>query len=193
MKKIQLNQHEIEVPAQEPVLAIDEPTVVAPKKPLITQKGTAMKSATQKIPAILYSLLAIAAVAGIGTGFGISRLNAKTPSIEVQNMTVGSPTDQINVDDVFGSPNEEIFKDSAEGVVVEGGIGGEGSHYLARPGGVSQNVYMTSSSVDLEKFVGTKVKVWGETFSAQKAGWLMDVGRVKVLELDVAVPTEEEE
>jgi len=36
--------------------------------------------------------------------------------------------------------------------------------------------------IDLEKFVGRKVKVWGQTFAAQKAGWLMDVGKLKVLE-----------
>jgi hypothetical protein len=30
--------------------------------------------------------------------------------------------------------------------------------------------------------VGKKVQVWGETFKGQKAGWLMDVGRIKALE-----------
>jgi hypothetical protein len=36
--------------------------------------------------------------------------------------------------------------------------------------------------VDLDRFVNHKVTVWGETFAAQKVGWLMDVGAVKVLE-----------
>lgn len=82
---------------------------------------------------------------------------------------------------VYGSENEEIFKDVAEGKLEKGGIDGEGSHKLIRPGGKSQTVYLTSSVIDLDKFVGKKVKVWGETFAAEKAGWLMDVGRLKVL------------
>ncbi len=64
----------------------------------------------------------------------------------------------------------------------KGGLEGEGSHKLIRPGGDDQTVYLTSSIVDLDKFAGHKVKVWGETFSSQKAGWLMDVGKLKVLE-----------
>ncbi|MDO8269715.1 MAG: hypothetical protein Q7T54_03530, partial [Candidatus Levybacteria bacterium] len=63
----------------------------------------------------------------------------------------------------------------------EGGIDGEGEYHLERPGGDSQNVYMSSSTVDLAQFTGRKVKVWGQTNSAQKAGWLMDVGKVEVL------------
>jgi len=35
--------------------------------------------------------------------------------------------------------------------------------------------------IDLESFTGKKVKVWGETISAQKAGWLMDVGKIQVI------------
>ena len=59
---------------------------------------------------------------------------------------------------------------------------GEGSFHLERPGGTSQNVYLTSSTVDLSEYVGKKVKVYGETFQGEKAGWLMDVGLVEVLQ-----------
>ena len=61
-----------------------------------------------------------------------------------------------------------------------------------RPGGPSQNVYLTSSVVDLNLFVDHKVQIWGESFAAHKAGWLMDVGRVKILELNAPKPFEEE-
>lgn len=81
-----------------------------------------------------------------------------------------------------GSTNLETFSDTATGVIEKGGINGEGSHKLIREGGPSQTAYLTSSVVDLDQFAGKKVQVWGETFSAQKAGWLMDVGRVKILE-----------
>ena len=38
---------------------------------------------------------------------------------------------------------------------------------------------LTSSVVDLTKYEGKKVKVFGETQKALKEGWLMDVGKVE--------------
>ena len=73
-------------------------------------------------------------------------------------------------------------KDQAEGVLKEGGIDGEGAYHLERPGGESQNVYLTSSIIDLSEYIDRKVKVWGETNAAKSAGWLMDVGRLQILE-----------
>ena len=42
-----------------------------------------------------------------------------------------------------------------------------------------KTLYLTSSTVDLSVYIG-KVKVWGQTFTGQKAGWLMDVGLVEI-------------
>ncbi|MFH1970913.1 MAG: hypothetical protein ABIJ05_00815, partial [Patescibacteria group bacterium] len=81
-----------------------------------------------------------------------------------------------------GIADEETFRDSAEGLLEEGGVNGEGTHHLTREGGISQTVYLTSTVIDLESFVGKKVTVWGETISAKKAGWLMDVGKIRVTE-----------
>lgn len=81
-----------------------------------------------------------------------------------------------------GIEDTSTLPDTAEGVLVQGGIEGEGTYHLERSGGPSQNIYLTSTVIDLESFVGKKVKVWGETLSALRAGWLMDVGRVKVIE-----------
>ena len=81
-----------------------------------------------------------------------------------------------------GLADEATFKDSAEGVLEEGGVDGEGTHHLVRPGGPSQNVYLTSTVIDLQAFVGKKVKILGQTIGARQAGWLMDVGLVKVIE-----------
>lgn len=72
--------------------------------------------------------------------------------------------------------------DTATGKLVDGGINGEGSFHLERDGGPSKNVYLTSSVIDLSSFVGKKVEVWGETLASKKAGWLMDVVKVKVVE-----------
>lgn len=140
-------------------------------------------------------IIVIILVAGTLSGWGVSALTKGKSSLGV-----GTPlksSDQaaqagVKVGDIVGVPDEKSFKDSAEGVLVAGGAEGEGSHHILRVGGPSQNVYLTSSVVDLDLFVGDKVQVWGETFSAQKAGWLMDVGRVKVQELNSTPPFQEE-
>lgn len=81
-----------------------------------------------------------------------------------------------------GVADEATFRDSAEGILREGGVDGEGTHHLERGFGPEKDVYLISTVIDLQTFVGKRVKVWGETISAQKAGWLMDVGRIKVIE-----------
>ncbi len=115
---------------------------------------------------------------GVATGYGLSRMN---PSTGVPKK-LKSVEEGITVGSTYGVDDEKAFTDSAEGQLTEGGIDGEGSHHLVRPGGESQNVYLTSSIIDLDQFVGRSVKVWGATFEAQQAGWLMDVGRLQVLE-----------
>jgi hypothetical protein len=72
--------------------------------------------------------------------------------------------------------------DDATGTIKEGGTGNEGTHHLDREGGVDQTVYLTSSVIDLSSFVGKKVKVWGQTLASKKAGWLMDVAKVQVVQ-----------
>ena len=115
---------------------------------------------------------------GVGTGFGLSKFTEQTgTSIVPAMLNPNAP----QIGKTYGSGDESTFKDTAEGVFLEGGIEGEGQYHLERPGGDSQHVYMTSSLVDLSQFLGKKVKVWGETQKAQKAGWLMDVGKVQVL------------
>jgi hypothetical protein len=119
----------------------------------------------------------IVAVLGMGTGFVLSKVSSATGK---QIIPVGS-IDPTLKGKTFGSEDQETFKDTAEGKLEEGGIEGEGQYHLVRPGGESQNVYLTSSLVDLSQFIGRKIKVWGQTQKAQTAGWLMDVGRVEVL------------
>ena len=89
--------------------------------------------------------------------------------------------EKIKAGEEFGSKTQ-AFKDTTIGVLEKNGIGSEGTHKLIREGGPSQTAYLTSSILDLDQFVGKKIQIWGETFQAQKAGWLMDVGRVKILE-----------
>ena len=125
-------------------------------------------------------------VLGVVSGFGLTRLQAGSSSISQQNGNVEQVSEtgeveNIEVGKTYGR-NDEIFSSEAEGVLKDGGINGEGTHHLEREGGESQTAYLTSSVVDLDQFIDRKVKVYGETFAGQKAGWLMDVGAVKVLE-----------
>lgn len=108
-------------------------------------------------------------LSGRGGGVGLSSPSQLAPGTELKGQE-------------FGSKDSGAFPDSAVGILEKGGINGEGTHKLVREGGESQTAYLTSSLVDLDPLVGKKIEVWGETFKAQKAGWLMDVGRVKVLE-----------
>ena len=117
-----------------------------------------------------FTFIAIAVIVGSILGFGFSRFNKKT---------TGSK-DTKNTTQSAGIVDKKTFKDSVEGILREGGIDGEGNFHIERPGGESQNAYLTSSTVDLSVYVGKKVKVWGQTFSGQKAGWLMDVGLVEI-------------
>jgi len=121
-------------------------------------------------------IIVVIVVLGLLSGYGLYtyktsgtvRLAGK--DVEV----VSTPTEE-------GVKDASTFKDTATGKVItnDGKITTEGTHILTR-GDVSQNVYLTSSVIDLSKYEGKMVQVWGETFSGQKAGWLMDVGRIKV-------------
>lgn len=127
----------------------------------------------------LFIILIVAVVMGAMSGYILS---SKKETAGGNTLTSGSiNSSKITKGIVVGSNDTKTFKDIAMGALKEGGIDGEGQFHLVRPGGDSQNVYLTSSSVDLSKFVGRKIKVWGETQKAQYAGWLMDVGRVEVL------------
>lgn len=128
---------------------------------------------------MMFFISFIVVVWGFMTGFILARNRGRLFPQKLQR-TVGE--EGVKKGMVVGVLDERTFRDTTEGKLEEGGINGEGSHHLVRPGGESQNVYLTSSIVDLDQFVDHEVKVWGETFSAQKAGWLMDVGKLEVLE-----------
>lgn len=125
------------------------------------------------LPLILLTILIV--LAGVATGWFLS-------GGKVQRSKESGIPASVQTAKEAGVKDETAFRDSAEGVLRQGGINGEGTHHLERDGGPSQYVYLTSSVIDLSAFEGKKVKVWGETISAAKAGWFMDVGRVKVIE-----------
>ena len=145
-------------------------------------------NSNDKLKKVLVGVVVV--IGGVLSGYGLSSLQAQNIT-SPETVTIADAKN-LKAGDVFGSKDEDAFPDPAEGVLVKGGIEGEGSHHLLREGGVSRNVYLTSSVLDLDVFVDHRVEVSGETFNAQKAGWLMDVGRVEVIELNAEKPFEEE-
>ncbi|MBP9813670.1 hypothetical protein KBC80_00620 [Candidatus Woesebacteria bacterium] len=87
----------------------------------------------------------------------------------------------INTPKVVGV-KDAIFKDCATGVIEKEGMDGEGTHKLIREGGPSQTAYLLSSVVDMDQYVNLKVKVCGQTVAAKNVSWLMDIGRLELLE-----------
>ncbi|MBI1862760.1 hypothetical protein HYS00_01430 [Candidatus Microgenomates bacterium] len=118
----------------------------------------------------------LAVILGTGLGYTIAGPSSGGTALSPSKMMgIKSPGKSAGVKD------DKKFPDKAEGTLKEGGIDGEGNFHLERPGGDSQNVYLTSSIVDLSEYVGKKVRVHGQTFEGKKAGWLMDVGYVEIL------------
>lgn len=166
---------------------MEEPQVIESLK---TEKGDSLVKKFDSLSggsskkAILIPAVAILLIilAGGATGYflanrgGISRL-VKTKELVGGAEVVEGPKE-------VGVKDEKTFRDTAEGKIEVNDNPDipEGSHRLIRSGGSSQTAYLTSSIVDLNQFLGKCVQVWGETFAAQKAAWLMDVGRVKILD-----------
>lgn len=121
-----------------------------------------------------------AVLLGVLSGFIATKFtnNNAAPS----SKEVGKAGDVAAGGQSAGIKDTKTFKDPAEGVLREGGFEGEGSYHIEqKPNQPDQNVYLTSTAVDLSAFVGKKVRVLGQTFTAEKAGWLMDVGYIEVI------------
>ena len=150
-----------QIPTPKPPVSI--PTSVLKKFPKFDFKSN--------LPLIVGAVLVV--LAGVGTGWLLSgSRGGATPTV---------PGAETGLKEA-GLADEATFKDTADGILEEGGVDGEGTHHLVRSGEASQNVYLTSTVIDLQSFVGKKVQVWGQTISAREAGWLMDVGKIKVVE-----------
>jgi hypothetical protein len=127
----------------------------------------------------LVAVLLVIALLGIGTGFGFAKMNAGERGISGEELTKDT---EIKVGERYGDGDTKTFKDNAEGVIKEGGIDGEGQFTLIQSNNPDNPAALTSSTVDLSLFIDRKVKIWGQTFEAEKAGWLLDVGQLEVLE-----------
>jgi hypothetical protein len=161
-------------PNQSPYVRASTPQASSAASPVMQPLVSSKKGVSEwKIFLVLLLMILI----GIGVGYGGSFFSSTTgTSLVPSALNPNAPAKGK----VFGNGDTSVFKDTAEGNLQNGGIDGDGQYHLVRPGGPSQSVYLTSSTLDLSQFVGQKIKVWGQTQAAQHAGWLMDVGKVEV-------------
>jgi|SRR5579872_5093661 len=154
---------------------ISTPTTSPITKPLRTAPS---KFNIKKI--IPFLLILVIVGAGIGSGLVLSSRN-KSKQVAAANSLTTQNGQQVTPQ-VQQSFNQ-TFSDQAEGVIEKNDQldkYAQGTHKLIRAGGDSQTAYLTSSVLDLDQYVGKKVKVYGETFGSSQVGWLMDVGKVEV-------------
>ena len=154
---------------------MSEAPIVNPLNEALTPVRTPATFGPSKKSLIIAAVLIV--VAGIGTGYLLSNRAASGPPA-----SESAGKQSVNTATEIGSTDTKTFSDKATGVLEKGGSNGEGTHKLVRDGGPSQTVYLISSIVDLDEYVGKKMEVYGQTINAQKVGWLMDVGRLKLLE-----------
>lgn len=129
---------------------------------------------TKAVPIII--IVAVLA-AGIFSGLVLSSRN------KIQSSQVKSAIQESNLTPEQKTSFNQTFRDSAEGVIQKNDKldkYAQGTHKLIRPGGEDQTAFLTSSVLDLDQYIGKKVKVFGETFGSSQVGWLMDVGKVEV-------------
>lgn len=132
-----------------------------------------MQSIKKFWPLILGAFLVV--VAGVGSAWLISS-KVMPRTLGTSNAAPGAKVTSTEA----GVLDPKVKYDNATGILKEGGIGNEGTHHIERDGGPSKYVYLTSSVIDLQSFVGKKVEVWGQTLASKKAGWLMDVAKVQI-------------
>lgn len=128
-----------------------------------------------------FLLLAIGALlvgtAGTATGYLLAGSAQDQPNKGAERSSVSSVPAQRPK-----SAEEDLaFKDCAEGKLEpnkEDAVKVDGTHRLAT-NDPQKPVYLISSVVDLSKYEGKTVTVWGESHASKKVGWLMDVGRIK--------------
>jgi hypothetical protein len=133
-----------------------------------------------KAKLILPILAIVVLIAGGFTGRVLATKGVGSSTNSPSGTAVGDTS--LGTNNEVGIADAETFKDTAEGILEAGGKDGEGTHKLNRGLGGTKDVYLTSTAINLDNFVGKKVQVWGQTIAGQKVGWLMDVGRIKILE-----------
>lgn len=184
---LQSSPQPTQTPSQQPRVAQQDASVEAIfARP---QGAVPMKKQNKNGMFILLSILVI--LGGSATGFGVSKLSAQQTTVQSEtSVATAEAKKNLKNGQLFGTQTIDEKDDDAEGYLEVGGKDGEGTHKLLRAGGPSQTVYLTSSSMDLDTFDQAQVKVWGRTLGSEKVGWLMDVTRAEVVEVNGKRPAD---
>ena len=124
---------------------------------------------------LLLTIVIVSVVLGLLTGYIISN---KGRGGGLTSAGLGAPTAKNAQSDTH------TFKDFAEGIIKAKPQSNQqddtsgGTHLLIRQDNAVP-VTLTSSVVDLSKYEGKKVKVFGETQAVPNVEWFMDVGKVE--------------
>lgn len=78
--------------------------------------------------------------------------------------------------------DSKLFESIVTGTVKKGGLFGDGTHTLVQDSNPKNPAALLSSVVDLDEYVDKHVQIWGRSQKGLKAAWLLEVGRVKILE-----------
>jgi hypothetical protein len=139
------------------------------------QKITRAFNPATNLPKALIILVAISLISGVATGFVLAKNNPKSGISAASPETIKAAKESGEVAKNCKDFDEGTLK--AKGKAEDNTEYSEGTHLLDRPG--KTPVTLTSSYVDLSQYEGKKVKVFGETQKALKAGWLMDVCKIE--------------
>ncbi len=153
----------------------EDTTPIEPQK---ETKSSTKALSIKKMTKVFVGVLVAAGVLGLATGYTLA-LKPGSGSAKIVSSVVNQQPKTAQQDD-------RTFRDFAEGTIQPQPKSKnpneyvEGTHLLKRDGATP--VTLTSSVVDLSQYEGKKVKVFGETQKAVKAGWLMDVGKVEEIQ-----------
>ncbi len=138
---------------------VAEPTIVSPNKGRL----------------LLFVVGALAIVsAGTATGYLLADSSGEQASSP--EATVEQPKERPK-----SAEEDKAFSVCAEGkleALKESDLATYDGTYRLVTGEVGKDAYLTSSVVELSKYEGDRVTVWGESHASRKVGWLMDVGRI---------------
>ncbi len=123
----------------------------------------------------LLLVISVTSIVLLGSGLGLLISRKNLPKVEgIATQQLIKTNKQAGVKDCKG--------DQATGTLEKTSGKEQGTHKLIRDGGPSQTIYMVSSVIDLEEYVGKKMDICGDTQKLQGVSWFMDVTQIKIVE-----------
>lgn len=171
---------EVDVPKAPVAKPVNPANVLEPQKPTVMKKfPDTKKAAKSNLVMVLIAFVVVGM--GVLTGWFLSGTKASSDT-KTGAANQSKNSDEKTASGEEGALDEEVKYGEVEGKLVEGGIKGEGTHHIERNNNPSQYAYLSSTVIDLDKYIDKNVHIWGETISSVNAPWLMDVVKIKIAE-----------